>query len=93
MQKEIGGDGYTISIYVGDTEEWKEAKVNLGEKKQELGRQIKLSLGHWELREKLNNFEGDKIWKANGGERRKESVGDQLPTIGEEEEIETISGR
>ena len=86
LLKEIECDEYTISTYGGDTEEWEEANAKLEEKKRELSRQIELSLGFGELGGKLNNFEEDKIWTANGETRRRESVGNQLPTIREEEE-------
>ena len=52
---------------------------------QELSRQIELSLGFGELRETLNNFEEGKIWKANGETRWRESVGNQLHAIREED--------
>ena len=84
LQKEIEWDEYTISTYGEATKEWKEAKINLEEKKQELSRQIELSMGFGELGGILNNSEEDKIWKANGETRRQESVGNQLPTIEEE---------
>ena len=45
LQKEIECGEYTISTYGGDTEEWKEAEINLEAKKQELSREIELSLG------------------------------------------------
>ena len=56
---------------MGDTEEWKSAYAKLEEKKQELSRQMKLSLGF------DNNFEEDKIWTENEAIRRQESVGSQ----------------
>ena len=40
--------------------------------------------------EKLNNSEEDKIWKTNAEARRRERVGNQLPSI--EEEIENDFG-
>ena len=47
LQKEIEWRRiYTISIYGGDTEEWKEANAKLEEKKQQLSRQIELILGN-----------------------------------------------
>ena len=36
----------------------------------------------------MNNSEEDKIWKENEETRRKESVGNQLPTTQEDEEAE-----
>ena len=92
LQKEMEGGEYTISTYGKDSEEWKEAKSNLVEKKKELSRQIELSLSFVELGEILNNSEGDKIWKENEEVRRRESVANQLPTIAEEE-IEKIQER
>ena len=50
LQKEIEGNAYTIQVYWGDTEEWKEANAKLEEKKRELSRRIELSLGFGELR-------------------------------------------
>ena len=58
--------------YGEDTEEWKEAKINLEEKKRELSRQIELSLRFGELGEILNNSELAKIWKAYEETRRVE---------------------
>ena len=72
LQTAIVCDGYTISIYGEDTEEWKEAYANLGEKKLELSRHIELTLGFGGgLRAKLNNLEEDKIRTANKEARRK----------------------
>ena len=73
LQKEIEGGEYTISTYGEDTEEWEEANRNLEEKKQELSRQIELSLWLGGLREILNNFEEDKIWNANKETSRMEA--------------------
>ena len=62
---------YHFDIW-GDTEEWKEANAKLEEKKRELSRQVELSSGFGELREKLNNSEEDKIFETNEETRRRE---------------------
>ena len=68
--------------------EWKEAKLNLGEKKKvELSNQIGLGFGFGEW--VLGNSEEDKSWKANQELIRQESVGVQLHTI---QEIENDFG-
>ena len=58
--------------------------MNLEEKKEELSNQIELSFGFDELRTILNNFEEDKMRKANQELIRRGSVGSQLPTVREE---------
>ena len=50
LQKEVGGNGFDILTYGGNTEEWQEANANLEEKK-ELSKQIELRLGFEALRE------------------------------------------
>ena len=86
MRKEIEGDGYVISIFGGDTEEWQEAKLNLEEKKEELSNRIELRLGFGELGGIMNNSEEDKIRDSGKESIMRESVGKQLPAIQEERE-------
>ena len=50
----------------GETEEYREAEMDLEERKNELNRQIELSCGFEELRRKLEDFEEIKKWEANG---------------------------
>ena len=57
--------------------------MNLEEKMEELSKQIELSFGFEELRTILNNFEEDKMWKANQELIRQDSVESQLHTIQE----------
>ena len=74
-----------MSAIGGNTAEWEEAQLNPEEKKEELSNQIELSLGVGELRTISDNFEGDKMRKANQEAIRQASVGSQLHTIKEEE--------
>ena len=59
-------------------------------RKKELWRQIDLGLGFEELREKLNDWEEDKIWKPNG-ETGKKKLGCILPKTQEEDGAESVS--
>ena len=80
---------YVIGTYGEETEEYKEAKMDLEEKKNELNRQIELSCGFGELRRSLDDFEEAEKWKTTQEIDRQE-VEDQLPTI--QEEYENDSG-
>ena len=44
LRNEIGSSEYEISTFGENAEKWKEAKLNLEEKKEELSNQIELSL-------------------------------------------------
>ena len=66
---------------MGDTEEWKEANAKLEEKKQELSRQIELSLRLGSWGGEWSNFEAYKIWISYGETRRRVNVENKLPTI------------
>ena len=94
LQKAIECIEYTSSTYGEDTEEWKESDAKLEDKRQELSRQIELSLGFGELGRKLNNSEEDKIWTENEETRRRGNVENQLPAIlGGKKKMKMLSGR
>ena len=82
LRKEMEDKEYVIDTYGEETEEYKEAKMDLQEKKNELNRQIELSCGFGELRS-LGDFEEAKKWKTIEEIDRQEEAGDQLPTIQE----------
>ena len=75
LQKDVGSDGFAILTYGEITEEWKEANANMGARRKELRNQIELRMALGELGEKLNSCGEDNIWKASGGDNRKEEVG------------------
>ena len=83
-----------MDTYGGETEEYKEARMNWGGKENELNKQIGLSCGFEELRKNLDVFEEMKEERARGEIERQEKVGNQLPTIQEEngEEMEMDFG-
>ena len=83
LRNEIDSNEYAISTFGENTEDWREAQLNLEEKKGELSKQIKLSFGFGELGAILSNFEEDKMRKASQELIRREIVGCQLPTIQE----------
>ena len=64
LRNEIESNEYAISTFGEHTKVWKEAKLNLEEKKEELSNQIELSFGFGELRTILNNPEEDKMRKG-----------------------------
>ena len=85
LRNEIESMEYAISTFCEYTEAYVEGKLNLDEKKEELSNQIELSCGFGgELRTFLNDFEEDKMRKANQELIMRGSVGSQLPTIQEE---------
>ena len=67
-----------------------EANAKLEEKKRELSRQIELSLGFGELREKLDNSEEDKIWGAHAEERRHGKLEISYPQFLEKQKMKMI---
>ena len=75
-----------MNTYGEETEEYKAAKMNWGERRNELNKQIDLSCSFAELRRNLDVFEEMKEWVAWGEIERKEKVGNQLPAIQEEGE-------
>ena len=77
LRKEIEGGEYIISTFGENTEAWQEAKLNLGEMREELSKQIELSFGFEGLGAILGNFEEDKIRKASQELIMQESVGSQ----------------
>ena len=66
LRKEMGEKEYVIDTYGEETEEYKETKMDLEGKKNELNRQIALRSGFGELRRGLGDFEEEKKWKAVG---------------------------
>ena len=76
-----------MDTYGEENEEYKEARMNWGERKNELNKQIELNCGIGELRKHLDVFEKMKEGEAMEEIERKEKVENQLPTIQEENEI------
>ena len=70
LRKEMEDREYVIDTYGEETEEYKEAKMDLGEKQNELYRQIELSCGFEELRRGLDDFEEAKKWKSSEEKRK-----------------------
>ena len=84
---------YVIGTYgeeTEETEEYKEANMDIGEMKNELNSQIELSCGFGELRS-LYDFEEAKKWTTIEEIDRQE-VGDHLPTMQEENENDLGGG-
>ena len=81
-----------METYGEETEEYKEARMNWGERKNELNKQIELSCGFEELRLNLDVFEEMKEEKAMDEIERRKKVEYQLPTIQKENEMGMDSG-
>ena len=79
LQKEVGSNEFTSSTYLGGPGEWGGIEWETGRNTESAKKTNRIELWFWRTKRKLNDFEENKIWKANGGEIGDKKLGDNYP--------------
>ena len=87
MENGIGNEEFIINTFGEETKEWDEATKKADEMREELRIQFELNTSYEELRNQLEEWEGDKKWKAKEESNWRSNLEQILPKIPEEEEI------